>query len=220
VRRSLEIPRYAPDDAKFMNPLAWLLAFVALQRLAELALARRNTHRLLARGAREVGAGHYPLFILLHGSWLVALALVVPWSTEPSWALVAIFAVLQALRVWVVASLGRFWTTRIITLEGAPLVRRGPYRWVRHPNYWVVVGEIAVLPLAFGAWHVALVWSVLNAVLLRHRIRLENAALAARRDGVARGGRLDIGPMRHPERSERDPGAGDSVGGDVPLRPT
>lgn len=163
-----------------MTPLAWLLGFVVLQRLAELALAQHNTRRLLAQGAREVGARHYPLFILLHGSWLVAIALAVPWSTEPSWPLVGLFLVLQALRVWVVASLGRFWTTRIITLEKAPLVRRGPYRWVHHPNYWVVVGEIAVLPLAFGAWHVALAWSVLNALLLRHRIRLENAALAVR----------------------------------------
>jgi len=203
-----------------MTSLAWILGFVALQRLAELALAQRNTHRLLARGAREVGAGHYPLFILLHGSWLVALALVVPWSTQPSWALVAIFVVLQVLRVWVVASLGRFWTTRIITLEGAPLVRRGPYRWVKHPNYWVVIGEIAVLPLAFGAWHVALVWSVLNALLLRHRIRLENAALAPRRDGVPHGDLPEVGPTRHPEGSERDPGTGDPVRRDISLRST
>jgi methyltransferase len=163
-----------------MTPLAWLLGFVVLQRLAELALARRNTRLLLAQGGREVGAGHYPLFILLHGSWLVALALVVPWSTEPSWFLVAVFFVLQALRVWVVASLGRFWTTRIITLDNAPLIRRGPYRLLSHPNYWVVVSEIAVLPLAFGAWPIALIWSVLNALLLYHRIRIENAALARR----------------------------------------
>ena len=165
-----------------MTPLAWLLGFVALQRLIELAIAHRNTRRLLAAGAREAGAGHYPLFILLHASWLMALALVVPWPAEPSWPLIAIFVVLQALRVWVVASLGRFWTTRIITLEGAPLVRRGPYRWVRHPNYWIVVGEIAILPLAFGAWHIALVWSILNALLLRHRIGVENAALTSRRN--------------------------------------
>lgn len=165
-----------------MTAFAWLLGFIVAQRLAELTLARRNTRRLLAAGGREIGAGHYPLFILLHGAWLAALALVVPWSAEPVWWLVAVFFVLQAARVWVIASLGRFWTTRIITLDGAPLIRRGPYRWVRHPNYWIVVGEIAVLPLAFGAWHVALVFSLLNALLLRHRIRIEEAALAARRD--------------------------------------
>lgn len=163
-----------------MTPLAWLLGFVALQRVAELALARYNTRRLLAEGGREIGARHYPLFILLHGSWLAALALIVPWSTEPSWLLVAVFLILQALRVWVVASLGRFWTTRIITLDDAPLIRRGPYRLLRHPNYWIVVGEIAVLPLAFGAWHIGLVWSALNALLLHHRIHVENTALAQR----------------------------------------
>jgi len=164
-----------------MTPFLWLLGFVVLQRLAELALAQHNTRRLLAGGGREIGAHHYPLFILLHGSWLAALALAVPWSTAPSWGLVAIFLILQLLRVWVVVSLGRFWTTRIITLDNAPLIRRGPYRLLRHPNYWVVVGEIAVLPLAFGAWPIALIWSVLNALLLWHRIRIENAALAQRR---------------------------------------
>ncbi|HJQ55346.1 MAG TPA: isoprenylcysteine carboxylmethyltransferase family protein [Vineibacter sp.] len=165
-----------------MTPLAWLLAFVVLQRLGELAVARHNTRRLLAAGGREIGSGHYPLFILLHGTWLLAIALVVPWSAEPNWPLVALFFALQAARVWVIASLGRFWTTRIITLDGAPLIRRGPYRWLRHPNYWIVAGEIAVLPLAFGAWPVALVWSVLNALLLRHRIGVEESALAVRRD--------------------------------------
>jgi methyltransferase len=168
-----------------VTPFAWLLGFVVVERLAELALARHNTRRLLAEGGREVGAGHYPLFILLHGSWLLALALLVPMTTEPYWPLVAVFLALQAARVWVVASLGRFWTTRIVTLPHAPLVCRGPYRWLRHPNYWVVVGEIAVLPLAFGAWQIALVWSVLNALLLRHRIRIESAALAARRGPAA-----------------------------------
>jgi methyltransferase len=170
-----------------MTPFAWLLGFVVLQRLVELVIAQRNTRRLLAEGAHEVGGDHYPLFILLHGSWLIALALVVPWATEPSWPLIGVFLVLQGLRVWVVASLGRFWTTRIIVLEGAPLLRRGPYRWLDHPNYWVVVGEIAVFPLAFDAWHIALVWSALNALLLRHRIRAENAALAGRRSFSAKG---------------------------------
>jgi methyltransferase len=178
-----------------MTPLAWLLGFVTLQRLAELMLARRNTRRLLAMGAREAGAGHYPLFFLLHGSWLLALALVVPWQADPAWPLVAAFFLLQAMRIWVVASLGRFWTTRIITLETAPLRRRGPYRWMNHPNYWVVVGEIAVLPLAFGAWHVALIWSVLNALLLHHRIRVEDAALAPRRRHALSGQSQDVPAM-------------------------
>jgi methyltransferase len=162
------------------SPLAWILAFVVAQRLAELALARTNTRRLLARGGREVGRRHYPLFILLHASWLLVMAASIPLEARPVWPLVAGFFVLQALRVWVIATLGHYWTTRIITIDGAPLVRRGPFRFVRHPNYWVVTGEIAVLPLAFGAWEIALIWSGLNALLLRHRIRVEGAALAPR----------------------------------------
>ena len=165
----------------YASPLAWILALVALQRLIELVIARRNTERLLARGGREIGAGHYPLFIVLHASWLIAIALTTPPFRQPIWGLVAVFAVLQALRVWVVTTLGPYWTTRVITLDDAPLVRRGPFRFVRHPNYWVVCAEIAVLPLAFGNWPVALIWSGLNAALLTHRIRLESGALEARR---------------------------------------
>ena len=161
-------------------PLVWILALVVLQRLGELVVARRNTRRLLAAGGREVGAAHYPLFILLHGSWLVAIAVTVPLDRQPNWPLIAVYAVLQLCRVWVIATLGRFWTTRIITVDGAPLVRRGPFRFVRHPNYWVVCAEIAVLPLAFGDWPVALVWTGLNAYLLRHRIRIEGEALRGR----------------------------------------
>jgi methyltransferase len=163
------------------RPILWILALVAAQRLSELWLAEANTRRLKAHGAREIGARHYPLFILLHASWLVALLLTVPWTTQPYWALIGLFALMQFGRFWVVSTLGPFWTTRIITLDSAGLVRRGPYRWVRHPNYWVVSIEIAVLPLAFGDWPVAVIWSVLNALLLRHRIRMEEQALAARR---------------------------------------
>ena len=155
------------------------LAVVLGLRLVELAIARRNTVRLMARGAREVGAGHYPLFILLHGGWLAAVG--VFGEAEPRWPLLlGLFALLQVGRVWIICSLGAHWTTRIITLDRAPLVRRGPYRWCRHPNYALVALEIPLLPLAFGAWQVALLFAVLNAMLLRHRIRVETSALAAR----------------------------------------
>jgi len=157
-----------------------IVLLVAAQRLGELVLARRNTRRLMARGAVEIGRGHYPLFVLLHGGWLVALFLTTPADAPASWPLLALFVVFQVLRVWVVASLGPFWTTRIVTLPGVPLVRRGPYRWVRHPNYLVVIGEIAVLPLAFGQVGLAVVFSALNLALLAWRIRLENGALAER----------------------------------------
>jgi methyltransferase len=157
-----------------------LVLLVLLQRLAEVAWARRNERRLRAKGGIEVGAGHYPLFFLLHASWLAAIALLVPADAPVSWPLLVVFALLQVARLWVIASLGRFWTTRVITLPGAPLVHRGPYRWLRHPNYLIVAAEIAVLPLSFGAWEIALVFSLANALLLRHRIAVEQQALADR----------------------------------------
>src|SRR3546814_6696687 len=104
-----------------MSVLWIVLALVAAQRLAELAYARRNTRRLLAEGAAESGAAHYPLLVGLHALWLLSLAIFVPADRQPDWGLLALFAVLQLLRLWVLASLGRFWTTRVITLPGAPL---------------------------------------------------------------------------------------------------
>lgn len=158
-----------------------VVLLVAVQRLLELAYARRNARRLLAEGGVEFGAAHFPLFVLLHGAWLAAVFFLVPPDAPVAWPLLGLYLVLQAGRAWVIASLGRFWTTRVITLPGVPLVRRGPYRWMRHPNYVIVAAEIAVLPLAFGAWQLALVFTLANAALLAHRIRVEDAALAPRR---------------------------------------
>nr|WP_295107463.1 isoprenylcysteine carboxylmethyltransferase family protein [uncultured Caulobacter sp.] len=154
-----------------------VLALVTLQRLAELLLARRNAGRLLARGGVEVGAGHYPFIVSLHAAWLVGLW-IMAWDrpVAPLW--MSLFVLLQLLRIWVIATLGDRWTTRIIALPGAPLVRRGPYRVLSHPNYAVVVAEIAVLPIAFGLPAYALIFSVLNAAMLWVRIRVENRALA------------------------------------------
>lgn len=154
---------------------------VAIQRLAELVLARRNERRLLARGGVEHGSGHYPLFVVLHGAWLVAMLLQLRADQAVHGAWVALFVLLQAGRAWIIASLGPFWTTRIITLEGSPLVRRGPYRWVRHPNYWIVAGEIIALPMALGQPGTALVFTLLSAVLTFWRIRIEDRVLAPRR---------------------------------------
>lgn len=164
-----------------MSLVHWIVLLVALQRLAELAYAQRNTRRLLAQGAQEFGARHYPLLVLLHAAWLLALMLTVPANAPVNWWLIGLFGLLQIGRLWVIASLGRFWTTRVISLAGQPLVRRGPYRLIRHPNYAIVVAEIAVLPLAFGAWALALVFSVLNLAILAWRIRIEDDAIASRR---------------------------------------
>jgi methyltransferase len=155
-----------------------VLGFVTIERLGELILARRNTKRLLAAGAAEYGAWHYPLIVALHAAWLVSLW-VAALGRPVSLFWLILFAILQGLRLWVLTTLGARWTTRIIVLPGAPLVARGPYRLMRHPNYAVVVGEIAVLPLALGLPLVALVFSLANAALLTVRIQAENAALAA-----------------------------------------
>lgn len=157
-----------------------LLTLVTTERLVELWLARHNTKALLANGSVEVAPGHYPLIVLMHLSWLAGLW----WSgrdnrIDATW-LVA-FLALQVLRVWVLVTLGRRWTTRIIVRPGAPLVTSGPYRYMSHPNYLVVAGEIAVLPLCLGLTWYALAYSVVNALVLTVRIRAEDAALSKMR---------------------------------------
>ena len=169
-----------------LGVVEWVVALVVLQRLVELARSRPNERALLARGGVEVGARHHPLLVLLHTSWLLAILAFAP-RDGLSLGLLGAFVALQALRVWVIATLGPYWTTRVITVADTPLVRTGPYRWLKHPNYWIVVGEIALLPAAFGAYAVAVVFSVLNAVLLSHRVRVEEAALAPRRQALQQG---------------------------------
>ena len=156
---------------------ALLVSFITVQRVAELLLARRNTQRLLAEGGVEFGRSHYPWMVALHSAWLIGL-----WwlgharSVDP--LLLGVFILLQVGRLWVISSLGRRWTTRIIVLPRAPLVASGPYRWLRHPNYLIVALEIAVVPLALGLPVFAAVFTLLNAGILYLRIGAENAALA------------------------------------------
>ena len=164
-----------------MTALQWTLALVLLQRGVELAWAHRNTVRLRRQGGFETDAEGYPFFILLHAGWLASLAVFVPAGAPPVWPLLGLFALLQLGRLWVIASLGRYWTTRIVTLRDAPLVRTGPFRYLRHPNYLLVIAEIAALPLAFGAIAIAAVFSALNLVLITRRIRIEESVLAPRR---------------------------------------
>jgi methyltransferase len=155
-----------------------ILALVTLQRFGELVLSQRNTSRLLARGAIEVGAAHYPLLVVLHTAWLMMLWLL-GWDQPVNWPALAGFVLLQGFRVWVLLSLGSRWTTRIIVLPDAPLVTVGPYRYLSHPNYAIVAGEIALLPLALNLPWLALLFSVLNGLVLVVRIRAEARALAA-----------------------------------------
>lgn len=155
-----------------------LIALVTLQRLVELPIAAANTRRLLAAGGREIAPGHYPLIVAVHVSWLATLWWLAPYRPVDL-RFLALFALIEAGRSWVMWTLGPRWTTRIIVVPGEQLVSGGPYRFVNHPNYLVVVAEIAVLPLVFGLWQIAILFSSLNAVALAVRIRAENRALEA-----------------------------------------
>ena len=166
-----------------MTPL-WphiaILGFVTAQRLIELPVARANTARLLANGGREVAPGHYPYIVALHAAWLASLW-VFALGRPINLAFLALFGLIEIARVWVLRSLGNRWTTRIITVPGEQLVARGPYKFVSHPNYLVVIAELAVLPLVFGLWQIALIFTALNAAALTVRIRAENGALSPSR---------------------------------------
>jgi methyltransferase len=159
-----------------------ILALVTLQRLGELVLAHRNTERLLARGAIEIGSDHYLLVVAMHAAWLIALW-VYGRDHDVNLIVFAVFVALQVFRVWILATLGPRWTTRIIVLPGQPLVASGPYRYFSHPNYAVVAAEIAVLPLALHLPVLALTFTLLNAAVLVVRIRAETRALS---DGSGR----------------------------------
>jgi methyltransferase len=162
--------------------LALAVGCVALQRLLELRLSRRNERLLRARGAIERGRGHYPLMVALHALWLLSMlieGLLRGPGLPALWPIpAALFLLVQPLRYWSIRSLGDYWNTRILVVPNAKLVARGPYRYLRHPNYVVVAVEVATFPLIFGAWVTALVFSALNATLLFVRIREENRALA------------------------------------------
>jgi methyltransferase len=156
---------------------AALLAFLTLQRLAELWWAKRNEAELLASGGLEFGHSHLWLIILFHAAWMSGLWFL-GYDQPVILPFLFLFVVLQIARFWVLLTLGRRWTIRIIAVPGEHLVARGPYRFLRHPNYAIVTGEIAVVPLALGLPLYALVFSVLNVLVLAVRIPAENAALA------------------------------------------
>ncbi len=157
-----------------------LLILVTLQRGAELLWGRSNEQALRARGALEVGRGHYPLIVLLHASWLAWLWFA-GWDRPLVWPWVAVFALLQLGRAWVLATLGRRWTTRVLMVPGETLVKRGPFRWISHPNYLVVALEMPVLPLAFGLVDAAVVFGLADLAMLAWRIRTEERILKSLR---------------------------------------
>lgn len=159
-----------------------LIALIAVQRLWELGISNRHLRVLRARGAYEVGAAHYPWMVALHTGFLISCPAEVwllsrPWRPEIAVAALAVLVAALGLRWWVLSTLGDRWTTRVMVLPGEKLITDGPYRWLRHPNYAVVVLEIAAIPMLHGAWLTAAVFSVANFMLLRARIGVEDAAL-------------------------------------------
>jgi methyltransferase len=160
-----------------------LIALVGLERLAELVVAQRNLAWSRARGGVEVGLSHYPIMVFLHTGLLVGclvevFALNRPFIPALGWPMLAVVIAAQGLRWWCITSLGRQWNTRVVVIPGAERVSGGPYRLMSHPNYVAVVAEGIALPLVHGAWITALTFTVLNALLLRKRISIENSALA------------------------------------------
>ena len=172
-----------------------LIGAIALQRLWELRISNRHLRALRARGAYEVGAGHYSWMVALHTAFLLSCPAEVwllnrPWRPEIAAAALAVLVAALGLRWWVLSTLGDRWTTRVMVLPGERLITDGPYRWLRHPNYVVVVLEIAAIPMIHGAWLTAAVFSLANLVVLRARIGVEDGALGRRAENgeAAEGG--------------------------------
>ncbi len=157
---------------------------ILAQRGLEELYSQANTKRLLAEGAREAGANYYPVVATAHLGWIAGLFLLISPNATINWPLLALFGLLQFVRYWIIGSLGRYWTHRIITLESEPVVRRGPYKYVRHPNYAITLIETMLLPLVFGAWGLALIMTAIWAAVLHYKILLEDAALAKRREAT------------------------------------
>jgi methyltransferase len=164
-----------------LGALAAFLLVVIVQRLAELALSARNGRRLLAQGAREYGRGHFPWIVTIHALFPLTLVAEIVWlgarpnAAAPLW--LTLWTAAQVLRYAAVRALGERWNVRVLVLPGAPLVRRGPYRWLRHPNYLAVVVETVAGPMMFGAWRTALTFLIANLLALRVRVRCEERAL-------------------------------------------
>lgn len=170
-----------------MTTLIGAPQIVALVILAQRGLedlhSARNTRRLLADGGFETGREYYPVVMVAHLAWIAAIFLLIPPDSDLIWPLMGLYVALQVPRYWVILTLGPYWTHRIITPREGPIVTRGPFRIVRHPNYLVLMLETVLLPLAFGAWAVSLITTAVMGVVLQYKIVLEDRALAARSEG-------------------------------------
>jgi methyltransferase len=159
---------------------------ILAQRGLEEIYSARNTKALIAAGAHEVGSAYYPVVAATHLAWIASLFFLIPADAPILWPLIVYYLLLQVVRYWVIGSLGRFWTHRIFTLPGAPVVARGPYRYLRHPNYAVTIVETFVLPLAFGALALAAIMTALWWTVLAYKMRLEDQEMDARRRAPSR----------------------------------
>lgn len=160
----------------------WFILLIGIERLAELAVSRHNAKWSFAQGGREFGQRHYPVMVTMHSLLLLSCVTEVAVTDRPfvpwlGWPMVGVVVISTAVRWWCVAVLGKHWNPRLIVIKGAPLVQRGPYRWLHHPNYTAVTAEVAALPLVHSAWVTAIVFSIANALVLTVRIRAENVAL-------------------------------------------
>jgi len=165
----------------FVGPPQIAALIVLAQRGLEELHSARNTRRLLAEGAHEVGREYYPVVAVTHLAWIASIFFLIPPDAPVVWPLVILYILLQPVRYWVIGTLGRYWTHRIITLDAAPVVARGPYRFIRHPNYAVTIAETLVLPLAFGAVALGLIMTAVWTAVVGYKIVLEDRAIAERR---------------------------------------
>ena len=158
----------------------WLALAISIFRIIELIYSNRNYKRLIARGGKEYGHSHYFLFFIIHTAWIGSIFFFISGENQPNFPLLFLFFILQILRVWVILTLGPYWSTRVISHENFPVITNGPYRWMKHPNYAIVACEIFILPLIFGSWAIAIIFSILNGILIYFRIKAETRALAIR----------------------------------------
>jgi methyltransferase len=158
---------------------------ILIQRGAEELYSARNTQALIAAGAREAGQSFYPVVATTHLAWIASLFFLIPATATASYLLAVVYIALQVVRYWIIATLGRFWTHRIFTLDNAPVVRRGPYGYVRHPNYAVTIAETFLLPMVFGALALGMIMGAVWTAVLAYKIKLEDEALSARRRALS-----------------------------------
>lgn len=155
------------------------ISFIILLRVAELILAKKNEQWLLQHGAVEYGKEHYPFIVALHVLFFVSLVIEYTSGQNPSYSvlIIVLYFLLILFKAWVIASLGTFWNTKIFRIQSIPSIKKGPYKYIKHPNYLVVVVEIALIPLAFHLYYTAIIFSILNAIMLTIRIKAENRVL-------------------------------------------